>query len=354
MASLIYPKDRAPYILFQVGDDRRRVPLHNIPKLTKRTANEIKMRVEYLAVALVTNSAVEPTTAEWVSGIDDLLYGRLVKVGLVQPRLKSLIVTVEQLVKRFTSMKSRTLEPSSLKRMEIELDRFVGWVGVDTDIAKLTAGTVVDFQSWLAGQLASEAGQRTCCRYVKAAFAYAVEHEWLVRNPFAKIKSSAIAAKRAHYVSPEQAELVFAAIETHFKGEPAKAIQWKVLFGLARYAGLRTPSETCEITWRGVDWENNALIVPVRKTRRYDSERVVPIIPELLPLLEKAFELAPENAERVFSISDANIRRTLPKILATAGIPIWADLFQTLRRSSETRLIALGHPQHAVSQWLGH
>ena len=53
-------------------------------------------------------------------------------------------------------------------------------------------------------------------------------------------------------------------------------------------------------------------------------------------------------------MSNANIRRTLPKILEAAGIPVWSDLFQTLRRSCETHLIAMGHPQHAVSQWLGH
>ena len=29
-------------------------------------------------------------------------------------------------------------------------------------------------------------------------------------------------------------------------------------------------------------------------------------------------------------------------------------MFQTLRRSCETHLIALGHPQHVVSAWLGH
>ena len=353
MASLIYPADRAPYILFQVGDERRRVPLHDIPKLSKRTAGEIKMRVEYLAVALVTNSAVEPTTAEWLAGIDDLLYGRLVKAGLVQPRLASLVVTVSSLVERFTSMKSATVEQASVKRMQIELDRFKSWAGDDQDIATFTAGSAADFQSWLAGKVASDAGQRTCCRYVKAAFSYAVEHELLPKNPFAKLKSSAIAASREHYVSPEQTELVLHAIDKYFKGDAEKACQWKVMFGLARYAGLRTPSETCEITWRGVDWSNNALTVPVRKTRRYASERVVPIVPELLKLLEQAY-WSPDSADRIVTVSNGNIRRTLPKILEAAGIPVWTDLFQTLRRSCETHLIALGHPQHAVSQWLGH
>jgi integrase len=157
----------------------------------------------------------------------------------------------------------------------------------------------------------------------------------LPRNPFAKLKSSALAANREHYVSPEQAELILHAIGTYFKDDELKTTQWKVLFGLARYAGLRTPSETCELTWRGVDWSNNALTVPVRKTRRYASERVVPIVPELLALLENAY-WSPDSADRIVTVSHANIRRTLPKILEAAGIPVWADLFQTLRRSCET------------------
>ena len=113
---------------------------------------------------------------------------------------------------------------------------------------------------------------------------------------------------------------------------------------MARYAGLRTPSETCEITWRGVDWSNNALTVPVRKTRRYASERVVPIVPELLTLLEKAYWI-PDSADRIVTVSNASIRRTLPKILEAAGIPVWSDLFQTLRRSCETHLIVGYHNQ---------
>ncbi len=176
-------------------------------------------------------------------------------------------------------------------------------------------------------------------------FAYAVDHGWLVANPFRKLKSTSLAATARHYVTPEDTASLLNA---------CPSLQWKLLVGLARYAGLRVPSEAFAITWDMVDWEKKALCIPSKKTRRYAESRVCPILPELMELLDKGWDVAPEKATTILTLSVANVRRKLPAIIKEANLKPWEDLFQTLRRSCETHFVSLGHPARAVSNWLGH
>ena len=52
-----------------------------------------------------------------------------------------------------------------------------------------------------------------------------------------------------------------------YKGDIAKVIeacpdtQWKVIFALARYGGLRTPSETLALRWEDINWEQGRMLV---------------------------------------------------------------------------------------------
>ena len=124
------------------------------------------------------------------------------------------------------------------------------------------------------------------------------------------------------------------------------------MFGLARFAGLRTPSETHRLTWADVDWERRRLSVYAPKT---DTNRIVPITADLFPILQAAFDAAPEGTVNIVPLGShrSNLHRGLEKFIKRAGLTPWDDLFQTLRRSAETDF-ARTHPQHAVSKWIGH
>ena len=187
----------------------------------------------------------------------------------------------------------------------------------------------------------AEATARLHCRNAKTIFRDAVERELLDRSPFAKLKSAAIAANRDRYVTPDETSAII---------EACPDVQWRVLFGLMRLGGLRCPSETHGITWGDVDWERRLLSVYASKT---DRTRLVPIMPELFEILQNAFDEAEEGAVQIVTLSRYNLHRNFKKILKTAGLEPWEDLFQTLRRSCETQL-AMTCPQHAVSAWVGH
>ena len=81
-----------------------------------------------------------------------------------------------------------------------------------------------------------------------------------------------------------------------------------------------------------------------------------PIFPELRPYLEAAWDAAPDGAEFVvnrYRRANQNLRETFLKILKRAGMQPWPRLFQNLRASRETALMAR-YPAKGVASWLGN
>ena len=230
------------------------------------------------------------------------------------------------------------IKPSSVKKLIGSLTKLTEKFGQGKDVLSFTRGDALDYQSWVALQKVSAAYQRTLQRYAKQLFAFAVDHEWILSNPFIKLKSSSLAAENRHYVNEIDSEALINACPT---------IGWKVLIGLARYAGIRIPSEIPD-SWNSIDWENRTITILAKKTK----VRVCPIIPELFKILEEAYAL--KSTDKMVEISTCNLRRQFPKIIEKAGLAAWQDLFQTLRRSCATHLISDGFSQHNVAQWLGH
>ena len=68
---------------------------------------------------------------------------------------------------------------------------------------------------------------------------------------------------------------------------PARS-QWRLIFALSRYGGLRCPSEHLGLPWGDVDLDAGRMLVRSPKTERHEgkAERVVPIFPELRPYLQ--------------------------------------------------------------------
>jgi integrase len=67
---------------------------------------------------------------------------------------------------------------------------------------------------------------------------------------------------------------------------------WRTIVALARFGGLRTPSETLSLRWQDIDWEAGRIVVPSRKTEHYagKASRTIPLFPELKPILAEAFD----------------------------------------------------------------
>jgi integrase len=187
-------------------------------------------------------------------------------------------------------------------------------------------------------------------------FQAAVRHRLITRNPFAELKGVSVLANKSrdYFVTRDVADAVLEACQDN---------QWKLLFALSRYGGLRCPSEHLGLRWSDIDWERGRIVVRSPKTEHHEGKehRVIPLFPELRPYLEAVRDevgpgiAVPNSAPIITRYRDvnANLRTQLLRIVAAAGLMPWPKLFQNLRASRATELAA-AHPGHVAAAWLGH
>lgn len=178
-------------------------------------------------------------------------------------------------------------------------------------------------------------------------------------NPFEGVNVVASGIKdRQRFITREETARVLDACPDH---------NWRYIVALARFGGLRTPSETLSLRWQDIDWNAGRIVVTSPKTEHHDGKasRTIPFFPELRPILAEARDLAPPGA--VFVVDEkyrkaavgpncwlnANLRTTFNKIVRRAGLEPWPRLFHNLRASRETELTET-FPVQVVTAWLGN
>jgi integrase len=135
--------------------------------------------------------------------------------------------------------------------------------------------------------------------------------------------------------------------------------EWKAIIALARYAGLRIPSELFALRWCDVDFEQGRMKVHSPKTERHagGAARIVPLFVKLRPYLEALFnESAAEGAVYVISkhrLAAMNLRTEFKRIIDDAGLTAWPKLFHNLRASRESELMR-EYDLATVCKWIGN
>lgn len=343
MASVTKDPNGRHRITFTLNGKR---PSLRIGRTTPSQADAIKLRVEALLAAR-DSGVIPPDTAAWLASLSDKAHQRLARLGLVSARPKAANVTLAGLLDRYfgtLDVKSGTRTTYAQARRSLEA-RF----GVTKSIAAITT---LDADEWRQALLDEGLADATVSKRVKvarAAFRRAVRWGMIPANPFEGVKAGAMTnTDRQRFITREQAEAVLAACPD---------AEWRLLFALSRFGGLRCPSETLSLTWADVDWDRGRIRVPSPKTARQGkSERVIPLFPELRPLLLDAFEQAAPGAEHVitrYRSTSANLRTQLNRIIRRAGLAPWPRPFHNLRASAQTELAAR-FPGHVVCGWLGN
>jgi len=129
--------------------------------------------------------------------------------------------------------------------------------------------------------------------------------------------------------------------------EACPELEWRLIFALSRFGGLRCFSEHLVLGWKDLNWEQNRFLVHASKTH---DERWVPIFPELRPFLEQAFDAATDGTVHVITKRRPSAQRwgmLLGRILAECGIEPWERIFHNLLACRETELSAI-YPIAAV------
>mgnify|MGYP000477657183 CR=1 FL=1 len=347
MASVVDDPNGRKRILFVAADGSRKTI--RLGKCSERDAERIRAAVEALVAATIHRQPVPRETAVWVCGIGHKLHDRLSRAGLVEPREHPGRMLLSEFVDGYIAQR-KDLKPTTLtlfRQARIWLLRFLG------EDRRLDQVTTTDADAYRAHMIESGLAKATIakrCRYARHFFGVAQRRGLVTANPFGHIKGA---------VKGDPARRCFVPADTVAKIiDVAPDPQWKLLIGLARWGGLRIPSEALALTWQDVDFENRRFIVRASKTEHHEDGgvRVVPMFPELVPLFQAVFDDAPEGALHVitrYRTCAVNLRTQFQRYIEKAGVKPWPKLWQNLRATRATEL-ADQFPSHVCAAWLGH
>ena len=362
MASITKKANGSWLIQFKLRDGRHGLVL---TEATDRQADEVKRHVEHLVAARIAGLALEPKTARWVARCGPTLRRRLAKAGLIEPERKAatdanvgeLGAFMAHYLETRSDLKSGTL--TNLRQCQKDL---VAYFGADKRLDEITPGDSDEFRLYLVQRRKPPLGEnsaRRICGRANQFFRAAARKGLIQVSPFADMKGCAVRAvkERFYFVSRDEAQAFL---------DACPDAQWRLLFALARYGGLRSPSETLGLRWGDVDWERKRMNVRAPKTEHIEGResRMVPIFPELRPYLEEAFRDAQIDGHRNgipasqpvitrYRDCTANLRTQFGRIIRKAGLTQWCKPFQNCRATRQTEL-AQTFPQHVVCAWMGN
>ncbi len=334
-----------------VGKDNKRRTIR-LGKVTQRTSDETKLRVERLVAASVANTSIDRETAELLAGVGDDLAEKLAKCGLCEPRKPVAAVHLRAFMDEYIAGR-KDVKRSTRTCLLQGRDRLLAFFDAKRALASITPG---DLDQWVISLKEKEYAPATISRTITHArqfFRAAIRRKIITDDPFAEgLKPGTQVNKaRSFFVTREMTKAILDACPDH---------EWRLLVALTRYGGVRVPSEIAELRWPDVDWEKDRFRVTSPKTEHHEGrgERMTPIFPELRPFLEAAWNLAEEGAEFVLTkirqrpseLKNTNLRTRFTKIIRRAGLTPWPRLFQNLRASRETEL-ADAFPVQVVTAW---
>lgn len=336
---------------------RKQIRLGSVNQLT---AHNIARHVGALNTAKVSNDRHIPgETARWLAKIGESLYTKLAAVGLVEERAKSKLgpFLADYIAGRVDA------KDSTRKKLESARVHLVAFFGENRELRSINAGHSDDFRQFLYKQGHAENTVRRYCGIAKQFFRVALRKRLIDENPFSdQVAAVRGNAEKFHFVTLADSAKIL---------KHCPDVQWKMIFALCRFGGLRCPSEVLALTWEDISWTEKRFTVRSPKTEHHDGKgsRVVPLFPELAEILDEGYRLAfealqlseGENTQKTVSgpvvsryrDSAQNLRTTFQKIVKRAGLKPWPKLFQNLRSTRETEL-AEEFPLQAVTSWIGN
>ena len=198
-------------------------------------------------------------------------------------------------------------------------------------IGSVNEGDAFDFRNWLltsgAKRRKKETQEETTvqkkCAVAFRFFKDAARRDLIHLNPFESVPRANLATKSKAYINEADAKLVLEELPNN---------EWKLLFALSRWGGLRVGSEVRLLTWGDIDWERQRILIHSPKTERYEGRetRLIPMFPELAELLDKRFDEAAEGDVLVLPMlkgkTDAALRGPFEGAIERAGLKQWPRL----------------------------
>jgi integrase len=347
MASITTTPNDLRLIQFVAGDGKRKTI--RLGKSSLKTTEKILVKVEALHSAAIANISWDVETAKWVAGLSDGMADKLAAVGLIPKRREHDATRLAEFLDAYINRRT-DVKPNTRRNLEACKARLIDFFGPGRALQDMSPGDADAFLLFLREKGYANGTVGRTVKRAKQFLRAGVRQRLISENPFAEVKPpSQVNESRKFFVDLQTTCKIL---------DACPDAEWRLLFALSRYGGLRCPSEHLALEWSDVDWERDRFRVNSSKTEHLEAGGVrwVPIFPELRPYLEEAFELAPERTVYVinrYRDTNANLRTQLNRIIRRAGVEPWPKLFHNLRASRETEL-AGNYPIHVVCTWIGN
>jgi len=347
MASLSKTKIGTRRILYVDPRDGKRRTLW-LGKCSQRLASAVKVKIEHLLNSIGLGGPLDNDVVQWINSLGDEFHAKLANAGLVQPRVT---VRLGQFLDDYRE--SRTdIKPQTVVHWGHTIRNLLAFFDPETAMRDVSEEDARNFRAYLVEQKLSDATVRRRIGLARQFFGAAMKRKLISSNPFKQDGLSVTVggnSARQFFVTRDMTAQIL---------EACPDCEWRLLVALARYGGLRTPSESLRLRWQDVDWERSRFAVTSPKTEHHSGHesRIVPLFPELIGPLQECFDAAPEGAEHCitrYRPNNLNLRTHFNRIIKRAGFTPWPRLWQNLRSSRQSELCEQ-FPEYVVCAWIGN
>ncbi len=272
MASLVKSKTKSGmryFIQLSPGESQAR-PKISLGRVSKNQANTAKANIEAL-IACKNGGGLAPAVADklnlWIDDISDGLRKRLETLNIIEPKGGKNYMVAEW-VNYYIDMRRNDsgTKADTVRKFENVARRlavfFKGDKLEDVNVLQTKA-----FKGYLVNQVGlAENTARKHISISRQFFNAAIDGGHIVKNPFrgqtVKVRPN---QERFYYVEHETALKVL---------DACPDAQWRLIFGLARWGGLRCPSEVLRLKWEDVDFDNDRFTVHASKTEHHENSDI--------------------------------------------------------------------------------
>lgn len=341
------------YVQLSPGEDQGRGKIR-LGRVTKKQSESVKTHIERLIASRKTGTVIPPATQQWLSDVPEPLRDRLEFLHLVEPQNKGKQYSVKEWTDAYIEMRKadKGTKPDTVRKLENVARRLKVFFSLEK-LGEINVYDAKKFKVYLRSTVGlSENTARKHIAISRQFFNAAIDKKIINENPF---RGQPVAVRpnesRFFFITPDIARKVLDACPN---------AEWRLIFGLARFGGLRCPSEVLRLKWEDIDFEHEHFIVHASKTEHHSNAgiRTVPMFPELKSLFQDAFDEAKTGT--VYCITQyrdeiTNLRTQMKKIIVRAGLEPWPKTFQNLRSTRETELFKLTNGNvKAVCSWIGN
>jgi integrase len=238
-------------------------------------------------------------------------------------------MTISELVRRYEADHPNLAE-STVEGLRYAGRLFSSWKKIAVEDVRRADATA--FCAWLVKNGASDGTNHKNVQWLKVLWRHAVAMELVDRDPWLHVKGGKRPKPKGwRQLTDEEFNRIL---------EACPSPEWKRLFALCRWAGLRR-GEALSLRWVDVDVVGRWMTV-----RGKTGEREVPMSPRLVPLLDGVGAVCPSD--------NGSLNRIAAGIFSAAGVGGFGTAFHSFRKMCASEWLAAGIPLADCSKYLGH